>query len=281
MDVLKDECAVSGIYKRYVPGMGVDGDEDREGYRFIFKGNLLLVSEAPGLEGLPFGKGELIDGAECHYMGELAGKACFYGETAEADAPNGMVFKDLRAILEMMDEDIFLVAGRAFQLLNWRRTHRFCGRCGAHTVPAADEQALCCEACKAVYYPKLSPAIIAVVVDGERILLAHNKRFRAGYYSVVAGFVEPGETFEDCVRREIMEEVGIRVGAIRYFSSQPWPFPDSLMIGFVAEYMGGEIVVDGKEIASAGWYTQGDLPDIPPATTIAGRLIRAVLRVES
>jgi NAD+ diphosphatase len=124
-------------------------------------------------------------------------------------------------------------------------------------------------------YPRLSPAVIVAVERGNRILLARARRFTAAMYSVIAGFVEPGETLEECVRREVMEETGIRIRAIRYFGSQPWPFPDSLMIGFTAEYESGELLIDGTELVDAGWFAAGELPTIPGPISIARRLIDA------
>jgi len=130
------------------------------------------------------------------------------------------------------------------------------------------------DACGNLIFPRISPAIIIAIIKDDQILLAHNKNFRSNLHSVVAGFMEPGETFEDTARREVLEEVGIKIGSIRYFASQPWPFPDSLMIGLFGAYESGEIQVDGVEIESAGWYRRDDLPEIPDTTSIAGRMIR-------
>ena len=136
-----------------------------------------------------------------------------------------------------------------------------------------DERAKRCPACGLVNYPRLSPAVIVAVIKGDQILLARNKRFRAPFYSVLAGFVEPGETLEQCVQREIHEEVGLSVKNIRYFGSQPWPFPNSLMIGFVADYAGGEIAVDNSELMEAGWFSAESLPVLPSPISIAWQLI--------
>lgn len=136
-----------------------------------------------------------------------------------------------------------------------------------------DERAKVCPSCGFVNYPRISPAMIVAVTRGREILLAKGSRFQGGFYSVLAGFVEPGETFEECVEREIKEEVGLKVKNINYFGSQPWPFPDSLMVGFTAEYAGGDITIDNKEILDAGWYTAEGLPLIPGNGSIARRLI--------
>ena len=179
----------------------------------------------------------------------------------------------MRALFGLLDENLIWVAGRANQLVDWRRIHRYCGRCGHATEDKPDERARICPRCGLINYPRLSPAIIVAVVKGDRILLARNKRFRRPFYSVLAGFVEPGETLEECVAREVGEEVGISLANIRYFGSQPWPFPNSLMVGFVAEHAGGEIAVDNRELTDARWFSAGNLPPIPPRISIARRLI--------
>jgi NAD+ diphosphatase len=160
----------------------------------------------------------------------------------------GMIFQELRPLLGLLGEDIFSVAAQAFQILHWDRTHQFCGRCGSHTEPKGEERARVCTQCSLVNYPAISPAIIVVVIKGPQILLARSHRFQTRFYSVLAGFVEYGETFEQCVRREVKEEVGIDVENIRYFASQPWPFPNTLMVGFTADYAGGAVTVDNVEI---------------------------------
>jgi NAD+ diphosphatase len=157
--------------------------------------------------------------------------------------------------------------------VNWNQTHRYCGRCGKLTEDKTDERAKTCPECGMINYPRLSPAIIVAVLKNDRILLGRNKRFRLPFYSVLAGFVEPGETLEECVSREIREEVSITVKNIRYFGSQPWPFPDSLMIAFIADYAGGEISTDGSEIIDAAWFAKDNLPKIPPKISIARQLI--------
>lgn len=180
----------------------------------------------------------------------------------------------LRSLMGRLDEELLKVAGVASQVLDWDRNHHYCGRCGTETVPSETERSRTCPSCSLTAYPRISPAIIVAVVKGDRILLGHNRRHRASHiFSVLAGFVEPGENLEECVRREIMEEVRIEVDHIRYFASQPWPFPDSLMVAFTAEYRSGEIEVDGTEIAEADWFDKDHLPGIPPHGTVARRLI--------
>ena len=161
----------------------------------------------------------------------------------------------------------------AKQILTWDRNYRFCGQCGEPTVELPDERAKICKACGLTNYPRLSPSIIVSVVRDTHILLARSQRFPTGMYSVLAGFVEPGETLEECVHREVTEEVGVEVKNINYFGSQNWPFPHSLMIGFTAEYAGGEINIDNHEIVDARWFTAAELPKIPGSYSIARKLI--------
>lgn len=207
-------------------------------------------------------------------VGRLDNCPCWAVEVASGvDAPDGMVFRDLRGMLAVMEEDFFRVAGRARQVVAWHATHRYCGRCGWETVLVPDEMAMKCPNCGMMHYPKVSPAVIMRVTDGEQILLARSPGFPKGLYSVLAGFVEPGESMEETVRREVCEETSVEVENIRYFGSQPWPFPNSLMIGFTADYAGGELTPQPTEIEDAGWYTAGDLPQMPPPFSIARRLI--------
>jgi NAD+ diphosphatase len=202
-----------------------------------------------------------------------------YGAEVAADAPlpEGVVAEGLRQAYPRLDETLFAVAGRAVQIVAWDRTHRFCGQCGAATERLDGERGRRCPACGLVSYPRISPAIIIAVVRGEgperEVLLARNHRFPPGRYSVVAGYVEPGESLEECAHREVAEETGIRIRDLRYFGSQPWPFPNSLMIGFTAAYDGGEITLEESELADARWFAAGALPDLPPKMTIARKLI--------
>lgn len=188
--------------------------------------------------------------------------------------PDSAEFCGLRGLFDGLPADQFWMAGRAAQLAHWNRTHQFCGQCGHPTQDADDERAKRCPQCGHSSYPRISPAIIvAVVNDQQELLLAHAKHFPSDLYSVIAGFVEPGETLEDAVRREVKEEVNLEVTDIRYFGSQPWPFPDSLMLAFTARHAGGEIEVDAVEITDAGWYTAATLPQIPGPISVSRKLI--------
>jgi NAD+ diphosphatase len=185
----------------------------------------------------------------------------------------------LRTLFGRAQEGLFDVAGRAVQIVDWDRTHQYCSRCGTPTQDQVHERARICPECGLTNYPRLSPAIIVRVqrtgADGRsRILLARNRRYPGGMFSVLAGFVEPGETLEECVAREIWEEVGITVHDISYIGSQPWPFPHSLMIAFTAEHAAGEIAVDIVELEEARWFAVDELPKTPPPPSIANQLIQ-------
>jgi NAD+ diphosphatase len=211
-------------------------------------------------------------------VGELAGRRCRAAEVIGAEPPEGMVFEGLRRLWGALPEEAWRLAGRAVQLLDWDRNHRFCGRCGAETERQAGELSRTCPRCSLAHFPRLSPAVIVRVERGDQILLARSPHFAPGVYSTLAGFVEPGESLEEAVRREIEEEVGVRVGNIRYFGSQPWPFPNSLMIAFVADYESGELRLQEGEIEDARWYTRDDLPALPAPMSIARTLVDGFLR---
>jgi len=163
---------------------------------------------------------------------------------------------------------------RAFHVAKWRQESRFCGTCGAKNIDVPDTAERKCPNCGRSEFPRICPAVITAITDDEnRILLAHNKKFRAGMYSLVSGFNEAGETLEETVVREIREEVNIEVKDIVYVKSQPWPFPNSLMLGFTARYSSGTLRPDGVEIEDAGWYTADNLPDIPAEGSLSRFLI--------
>jgi NAD+ diphosphatase len=213
------------------------------------------------------------------YLGQLGALHCFAtAVAADAAAPDGFVWHGLRALFGVLEEPSFALAGRALQLIGWERTHRFCGQCGTPTVARTSERARECPGCGLVSYPRLAPAVMALVRRApDEILLARSPRFPPGMYSALAGFVEPGETLEQCLEREVLEEVGVTVTNVNYFASQPWPFPHSLMIAFVADWKSGEIKVDPLEIEAAQWFKLDGLPKLPQPISIARRLIDAVI----
>lgn len=244
---------------------------------FAFRNNSILVVRSNESASIPC----VIDLSELNlkplrkqYLGTLDGRSCYSAELADStSAPEGASFEDLRRVFSLLGEELFWLAGRAVQIVRWDQTHQYCGRCGAATENKTDERAKACPKCGLTHYPRLSPAIIVAVLKNMQILLARAGRFPQGLYSVLAGFVEIGENLEECVRREVKEEVGIEVQNIRYFGSQPWPFPNSLMLAFLADYADGEISIDGSEIVDAGWFSVANLPRIPDRISIARQLI--------
>jgi NAD+ diphosphatase len=188
----------------------------------------------------------------------------------------------LRQLLFTQQNIAFSVLGRAWQYIHFLRTHKFCGQCGAEMERVNWEMAMQCHRCKHRTYPRVSPCIIVAIHDKEKLLLAKGIRHKeANMYSTLAGFVESGESLEEAVHREVFEEVGVKVKNLRYFNSQPWPFPHSLMVGFIAEYDGGDIVCQENEIDDAQWFDVDALPNIPPNVSIAGQLIAETLSLIS
>ena len=209
----------------------------------------------------------------CEPMGMWMGRPAWAIDVPAGARPDGLDAIGLRGLFDGADEGVYAEASRAYQLVNWRRTHRFCGVCGGGMVRSDVEGAMICAACRHTCFPRINPVVITRITRGEQILLARRATPQFRFYSVIAGFVEAGETLEHAVAREIMEEVGLSVTNIRYFGSQPWSFPNNLMVGFTAEYAGGEIHVDGVEIGEADWFTRDRLPDIPGSISISRRLI--------
>ena len=213
-----------------------------------------------------------------HYLGELSGIPCIALALPDgAPAPSGFSAAGLRSLFFTLPEPLLALAGRAFQIAEWDRTHRYCGRCGAPTRDRAGERAKECPACGHVAYPRNSPAMMVLVTRGKDLLLARSHRFPGAMYSALAGFVEAGETIEDCIHREVREEVGVEVADIAYFASQSWPFPHSLMIAYTAEYAGGDMRPCDAEIADAQWFALDALPMLPNRVSIARRLIDATI----
>ena len=200
-----------------------------------------------------------------HFMGFWHEQPCYALEIDEIDEVDPMQYQtgSLYQILGRVDEQLFALAGRASQLLDWERDHRFCGRCGTPMRSDAREAAMRCDPCGTINYPRIAPCVIVLVTRGEELLLARNANFPRPMYSTLAGFIEPGETVEDTLVREVREEVGVDVNNLRYFQSQSWPFPNQLMLGYFAEYAGGDIVCEPTEILDAQWFHYSDLPQIP------------------
>jgi NAD+ diphosphatase len=265
----------------YVSGVIAAGEPDAESLCFVFQQTLLLVTGDPPGAQLP-AHGELagLGAAPLRrlYVGTLGERACYafeYG--ADTRAPPGMLWQGLRALYGRLDDSLFALAGRALQFVDWDRTHQFCGRCGTPMRHRDSERARECPACGLVAYPRIAPAVMCLVRRGREILLARSPHFAPGMYSALAGFVEPGESLEQCLAREVMEETGLTIANPRYFASQPWPFPHSLMIAFVADYAGGEITPAPDEIEDAQWFALDALPKLPNRISIARRLIDGVM----
>ncbi|MGP1679302.1 MAG: NAD(+) diphosphatase [Burkholderiales bacterium] len=265
----------------YVGTVIAAGEPDTDSLCFVFQQTLLLVADRPPQPELP-GHGELagLNAAPLRrlYLGTLGGRDCYAFEyAAEIQAPQGMLWQGLRGLFGRLDDSLFALAGRALQFIDWDRTHQFCGRCGTPTQHRGGERARECPACALIVYPRIAPAVMCLIRRGREILLARSPRFPPGMYSALAGFVEPGESLEQCLAREVLEETGVRIAGARYFASQPWPFPHSLMIAFVADYAGGEITPAPDEIEDAQWFDIDALPKLPNRISIARRLIDGVV----
>lgn len=273
------------IYKYYRPAVISPPQNDRQAYWFVFCLNKILVSVDADKIRIPYSKGLTELGLfpdRIQYLGVLHNDPCYSVEVAhETTASERMSFRDLRSLYGILDEDIYLLAGKALQIVSWDSTHLYCGRCGHKTEMLKGERAKKCPVCGSISYPRISPAAITAVFKDNKILLTHNVNFKANIHSLIAGFVEPGETLEECVHREILEEVGLKVKNLKYFGSQPWPFPNSLMIGFTADYESGEISVDGTEISEAAWFDANNLPELPGKMSIAREIIDWFVQTQS
>lgn len=245
---------------------------------FACSGTRVIVKTDGTAPAIPFVLGPEALGlhvAGHQYLGTLNGRPCYAAALADKDRiPQGLDLKDLRTLFSQLGEVSFAVAERAVHLTHWDEASRYCGRCGHSLKFRKAERAKECPECGHLDFPRISPAIIVAIEREGKLLLARATRFVEPFFSVLAGFVEPGENLEEAVHREVREEVGIEVKDVRYFGSQPWPFPDSLMVGFTATYARGEIRIDGQEIVEAGWFDAGNLPPRVPGTiSIARRLI--------
>jgi NAD+ diphosphatase len=274
-------------------------DDNSDSFCFAFKNRELLLVGDEGNYRLPLMKEmEKLDfsGIRTQYLGELRDISCysmelnasinsdesvsgdpFKPESTAADVcklSENTCFVGLRELNGILEETLTALAGKAVHIMEWDKNTLYCGRCGSETSLKEAERAKMCPECGFTSFPKISPAIIVMIEKEDKLLLARSPHFPKGRYSIIAGFVEPGESIEQAVVREVMEEVGINIKNVKYFGSQPWPFPDSLMIGFTAEHAEGDIQIDGVEIEDAGWYTKDDIPNIPGTHSISGQLIQ-------
>lgn len=272
------------MHRTFIPGIAPPAVQTKPALWFAFVGSQLLVRLEGTLSTIP----KLISLTEVglvpvrtQFLGTLDDQPCYSAQLPkdalvklnEVITPHGLTLRGLRELYGTLDEDLFVLSGRAIQIVEWDRTHQYCGHCATPTTQLPHERAKRCPKCELVNYPRLSPAVIMLVSRDEELLLARAHRFPAGMYSVLAGFVEPGESLEETVVREVREEVGIEVKDIRYFGSQPWPFPNSLMIGFTATYASGDIAIEPQELAAAAWFSKHNLPQLPPPLSIARKLI--------
>ncbi|WP_419822362.1 NAD(+) diphosphatase [Anoxybacterium hadale] len=266
------------LYERFHPALGFSKEEDLSAsIIFIVEEDRVLLRNENGAADFPRFSDCFVQNPERYdlgYLGTLDGAHCFYMSYDETFIiPNGLEFESLRTVYSKVDEVIGLVASRAVHLAGWSQRTKYCGVCGSPTRKDPAELAKRCTSCKNIIYPRISPAIIIAVVKEDKLLLAHNKNFKQRWYSTLAGFIEPGETVEICAQREVLEEVGVTIKNIRYFGSQPWPFPDSLMIGLIADYESGEVTPDGVEIDDAAFFGADELPEVPGTYSVAGKLI--------
>jgi NAD+ diphosphatase len=250
-------------------------------YWLPFRENELIVQESDQGRALIYGFEEGVATLQPRatlYVGTIDASACLACEVrAEQTLPRGWRAFGLRTLFGQLDDASYSAAGYASQLLRWQRNSRYCPACGGPNGPLAESWGRLCPACGQIGYPPVIPAVLALIHDGERVLLAHQPGW-GRRYSIIAGFVEPGESLEDCVRREVFEEVGIEIADVTYSGSQSWPFPTQLMVGYQARYVAGELRPDQRELDDAAWFHVDALPEIPPPLSLSHQLIMAWVR---
>ncbi len=258
---------------RFVPAVQPPAQPGSHAWCLGFVGAAIVLPDSiePALAPQPFDRWRE-QASAAHYLGRLDALDCW--ALALTEPPPGWHTVPLRAAMMALPETLAALAGRAAQVLDWDRSSRYCGVCGTPTILAEGERARRCPACGAVAYPTISPAMMVLVWREGELLLARAPRFAPGVFSALAGFVEAGESIEECVHREVTEEVGVAVTDLRYFGSQSWPFPHSLMVAYTARWASGEIVAQASELESARWFALDALPGIPPRFSISGHLIR-------
>ena len=263
------------LKNRFIPSVQ-EGSATATGYWFIFSEERILVEQTEPISVIqkPFTPHLLgIETEFTQLFGYYDSIPCFLGTIDPSQHIPSMSPVSLRALFGAVDEDYFSLAGRALQILHHTREHRYCSRCGAAMENRSGELARFCPGCGFICFPRISPAVIMSVIRDEHILLGRGPHFTKDMYSTLAGFVEPGETLEEAVCREVKEETDISIDQVSYVTSQPWPFPHSVMIGFTARYRTGDILIDTKELEDARWFHYRDLPKLPSQITIARLLI--------
>ncbi len=265
----------------FLPGHRGPAFVDGEVVCCLFHGGRVLVTrDGSGMPQLPRldARASGLPLKSAHYLGRLDGCHCYGLQLPRgAELPAGFEMLGLRALILEGNDLASALAGQAFQLLEWERTHRHCGACGAPTTPHAADRAVECADCRIVYYPRISPVMMALVYrkngGAGELLLTRKPNYAPGRYTVVAGFVEAGESLEQCLAREVKEEVGVDIRHPRYYGSQPWPFPNSLVMAFSAEWAGGEVRPDPGELEDARWFPVDALPELPETVHISRQLI--------
>lgn len=266
----------------FVPGTLPPDQQHPACYVVISQQQLLMADQDASWQPIPHSTWRFLDVPQHQqlFLGWYSQQAAYAIEVDanQYPAPPGFRWQPLRGLLGLLGsgsigESEFHLVSCGMQLFNWERDHQFCGRCGNHTVAHKQDRARRCDHCELDFYPRLSPCVIMLVRKGEECLLARHHKSRGNWYSTLAGFIEPGESAENAVHREVAEEVGIQIHNLQFFSSQPWPFPSQLMLGFHADYLSGDIVIDDAEIADARWWHYRDLPMVPPEGTLSGQLI--------
>ena len=251
------------------------------GWFVFFNGQVLIEKKADGYH-IPYATHPPVPvpvGSTIHQIGEINGypaKAYAIYAPVPGDENSEQMLKDLRASFDVLSFEEYNRAGKASQILNWDKNSRYCPMCGVPTVQVSPIAKRCPE-CRQEFYPRISPAVIVLIKKEDSILLVHARNFRGTFKGLVAGFLEPGETLEECVHREVMEETGLTIKNLKYFGSQPWPYPSGIMVGYYAEYESGTIKLQDEELSAGAFYNRNNLPEIPKKLSIARQLIDAWL----
>ncbi len=264
----------------FVPAVKHPGDVE-DGWIFpVVDGEVLVMHEHGAIRPLTLDEFRWVEATrgDEHYLGRYRGTDVFVVDCDDlGPLPQGVQPANLFTLLGRMEQSLFYLAGRAVQIAAWDEAHQFCGRCGTAMEHHENDRAKVCPDCGLVNYPRLSPSIIVLVRRDDEMLLARNVNWPEGMFSTLAGFVEPGESVEQALHREVEEEVGVQVNNLVYKGSQSWPFPNSLMLGYHADYAGGEFRFADGEIAEAHWFKADEPPRIPPPTSISRWLIDAFI----
>ncbi len=267
------------LHETFVPGKNMNLPADRSGLWLLIQEQALLVVENGAAAEWQLPRGGLPDGLEDRvedvvYLGTYRDVPCWAASIASGgELPAGLRLESLLPARTRLTEDVLSLGGLALQAVHWQVISRFCPRCGERTAAMPGELGKRCPGCAYEHYPHLHPAIIVLVRDGDQLLLTRKSFWPANRYGLVAGFVDAGESLEGAVQREVQEEVGVRIRDLRYITSQYWPFPSQLMVGFTAAYAGGDLRVNTEELEDARWFSVRALPDLPPRLSIARFLL--------